>query len=105
MDEHKSRLTRLSLPLFRALKIIIYHPLTAQRVPSPRFPSSCWQRAPLFKKTNLHLFQLNVILLPGKQYQIHIKEEVILSMDLPEKDLEMNDPASSLCSANENSSI
>lgn len=44
------------------------------------------------KKKNLHLFQLNVIFLPGKQYQIHSKEEVILYMNLPGKDLEMNDP-------------
>lgn len=31
-------------------------------------------------------FKLNVILMPGKQYQIHIKEEIILYKDLPEKD-------------------
>lgn len=29
--------------------------------------------------------------MPGKQYQIHIKEEIILYRDLPEKELEMND--------------
>lgn len=43
------------------------------------------------KNQNPSLFKLNVILMPEKQYQIHIKKEIILYKDLPEKDLEMND--------------
>lgn len=33
---------------------------------------------------------MNVILMPEKEYQIHIKEKIVLYKDLPEKDLEMN---------------
>jgi hypothetical protein len=28
--------------------------------------------------------------MPGKEYQIHIKEKIVLYKELPEKDLEMN---------------
>lgn len=33
---------------------------------------------------------MNVILMPEKEYQIHIKGKIVLYKDLPEKDLEIN---------------
>lgn len=89
MNKHKSGLTRLSLSpqSFENNNISPYNNITS--ILSLFLSSTCWQNVPLLKYKPSS-YQMNVIFMPEKQYQIHIKEKIVLYKDLPGKDLEMN---------------